>query len=58
MNNLFLKRIAFVLTLSSGYLTFAQDKAEKTIQKFEQDYPQEKIHLLFNKDHYVAGENL
>lgn len=58
MSRFFLKRIALILTLSAGCLAYAQDKAEKAIQKFEQEYPQEKIHLLFNKDHYVAGENL
>ena len=58
MSRFFLKRIALILTLSAGYISYAQDKAEKAIQKFEQEYPQEKIHLLFNKDHYVAGENL
>lgn len=58
MSSLFLKRIALILTLSAGCISYAQDKAEKALQKFEQDYPQEKIHLLFNKDHYVAGENL
>ncbi|MCI3935851.1 hypothetical protein MQX03_01470 [Chryseobacterium aahli] len=58
MSSLFLKRIALVLTLSAGCISYAQDKAEKALQKFEQDYPQEKIHLLFNKDHYVAGENI
>lgn len=58
MSRFFLKRIALVLTLSAGYISYAQDKAEKALQKFEQEYPQEKIHLLLNKDHYVAGENL
>lgn len=58
MSRFFLKRIALVLTVSTGCLTFAQDKAEKAIQKFEQEYPQEKIHLLLNKDHYVVGENI
>ncbi|AYN02110.1 hypothetical protein [Chryseobacterium sp. 3008163] len=58
MSSLFLKRIAFVLTLSAGCTSYAQDKAEKALQKFEQEYPQEKIHLLLNKDHYVAGENI
>ncbi|MCU7616859.1 hypothetical protein NZ698_06595 [Chryseobacterium sp. PBS4-4] len=53
-----LKRMAFVLTLSASTCVQAQDKAEKALQKFDQNYPQEKIHLLFNKDHYVAGENL
>ncbi|WP_439479271.1 hypothetical protein [Chryseobacterium aquaticum] len=36
----------------------AQGKAETALQKFGENYPQEKIHLLLNKDHYVAGENL
>lgn len=58
MSRFFLKRIALVLTLSAGCISYAQDKAEKALQKFEQEYPQEKIHLLFNKDHYVAGENI
>ena len=58
MSSFFLKRIALVLTLSAGCISYAQDKAEKALQKFELEYPQEKIHLLFNKDHYVAGENL
>ncbi|NMR34315.1 hypothetical protein HIO71_08845 [Chryseobacterium aquaticum] len=36
----------------------AQGKAETALQKFGENYPQEKIHLLLNKDHYVTGENL
>ncbi|MBW8523694.1 hypothetical protein K0U91_13040 [Chryseobacterium chendengshani] len=52
-------KIYFIIVLLSFIQYFsAQDKAEKALQKFEQDYPQEKIHLLFNKDQYVAGENL
>ena len=58
MNICFLKKIILVFTLSITALVQAQDKAEKALQKFEQNYPQEKIHLLFNKDQYVAGENL
>lgn len=37
---------------------FSQNKAEDALLKFEKDYPQEKVHLIFNKDHYVAGENI
>lgn len=58
MSHFLLKRIALTLTLSVASIYYAQDKAEKALEKFEQTYPQEKIHLLFNKDHYVAGENL
>lgn len=36
----------------------AQNKAEESLKKFAENYPQEKVHLLFNKDHYVAGENI
>ncbi|ANF52284.1 hypothetical protein A0O34_17940 [Chryseobacterium glaciei] len=36
----------------------AQEKAEQALKTFEQKYPQEKIHLLFNKENYVAGENI
>lgn len=36
----------------------AQGKAEKAITTFFEKYPQEKIHLVFNKNSFVAGENL
>ncbi|MBB4805732.1 hypothetical protein HNP38_001004 [Chryseobacterium defluvii] len=36
----------------------AQDKAEQALRIFAEKYPQEKVHLLFNKSSYVAGENL
>ncbi|MDF2552377.1 MAG: hypothetical protein K0R77_1652 [Chryseobacterium sp.] len=52
------KRMALVLTLSAATYAYTQDKAETALQKFAENYPQEKIHLLFNKDHYVTGENL
>ncbi|MCY0976457.1 hypothetical protein PGH12_04760 [Chryseobacterium wangxinyae] len=59
MNSLVLKRMALAFALSAPYaFTQAQNKAETALQKFAENYPQEKIHLLFNKDHYVAGENL
>ena len=54
LSNWFL--LLFILSLSLN--TFAQDKAEKALQKLELNYPQEKVHLLFNKDHYVVGENI
>jgi len=54
----FLKRTVLALTLSAAAYVQAQGNAEKALQKFEQNYPQEKIHLLFHRDHYVAGEQL
>ncbi|MFC3157936.1 hypothetical protein ACFOEQ_05035 [Chryseobacterium arachidis] len=36
----------------------AQGKAEKAIEAFSEQYPQEKIHLVFNKNSFIAGENL
>ncbi|SDR05260.1 hypothetical protein SAMN05421664_3304 [Chryseobacterium soldanellicola] len=36
----------------------SQEKAEQALKTFEEKYPQEKIHLLFNKNNFVAGENL
>lgn len=36
----------------------AQGKAEKAIETFSEKYPQEKIHLVFNKNSFIAGENL
>lgn len=58
MNFSLLKRVALVITLSAIPYAHAQNKAETALQKFGENYPQEKIHLLLNKDHYVAGENL
>lgn len=34
----------------------AQQKAEQALKTFEQKYPQEKIHLLLNKNNFVAGD--
>ena len=45
------------LLLLPGYL-FAQNKAEQALQTLSEKYPQEKVYLLYNKDHYVAGENM
>lgn len=58
MNSSLLKRMALALTLSATSYAHAQNKAETALQKFGESYPQEKIHLLLNKDYYVAGENL
>lgn len=36
----------------------AQDKIEKAIQNLEQNYTQEKVFLLMDKDNYVVGDNI
>lgn len=53
------KKILYLLCifLALGSLA-AQDKAEKALETFSEKYPQEKIHLVFNKNSFVAGENL
>ena len=36
----------------------AQGNAEKALQNLDENYPQEKIHLFFNKESFVAGETI
>ncbi|WP_312392618.1 hypothetical protein [Chryseobacterium sp.] len=54
-----LKKLAPLLFIFSSFINFnAQDKAEQALETFAQKYPQEKIHLTFNKSSYLSGENL
>ncbi len=50
--------ISFLLIFIALDSFQAQGKAEKAIETFSEKYPQEKIHLVFNKKRVVAGENL
>lgn len=52
------KLISFLFILLALGNFQAQDKAEKALEIFSEKYPQEKIHLVFNKNSFVAGENL
>jgi len=45
------------MIMALGYFR-AQDKAEKALELFSEKYPQEKVHLVFNKNSFIAGENL
>ena len=36
----------------------AQDKIDKAVENLEQNYTQEKVYLLLDKEKYVVGENL
>jgi len=53
-----INRILFILYLISSVQIFAQDKAEQAIQRLDQDFPQEKVYLLLNKDQFAAGDNI
>lgn len=58
MNICLFQKPLIALSLATASFYFSQNKAEDALLKFEKDYPQEKVHLIFNKDHYVAGENI
>ena len=49
--------LCLLLLPSAGYL-FAQNKAEQALQTLSEKYPQEKVYILYNKENYVAGENM
>ncbi len=36
----------------------AQDRIDKAIQNLEQNYTQEKVYLMFDKDKYVVGDDI
>ncbi|WP_210151036.1 hypothetical protein [Chryseobacterium scophthalmum] len=58
MNITFSQKPLIALSLIVAPFYFSQNKAEEALKKFEENYPQEKIHLLLSKKNYVAGENL
>lgn len=42
-----------------GMMQFkAQDKIDKAVQNLEQNYVQEKVYVLLDKDNYVVGDNI
>ncbi|WP_312418417.1 hypothetical protein [Epilithonimonas sp.] len=42
-----------------GMMQFkAQDKIDKAVQNLEQNYIQEKVYVLLDKDNYVVGDNI
>jgi hypothetical protein len=52
------KKLILLLILGTNTYYFAQDKVEQAIETLQEKYPQEKIHLFFNKNSYIAGENI
>lgn len=48
----------FFFFLGMLFSVTAQDKAEQALQALEQNFPQEKVYVLFSKDNYIAGENI
>ena len=53
-----INKIVFLLLLISSAHIFAQDKAEQAIQKLDQDFPQEKVYVMFNKEQLAAGDSV
>jgi len=51
-------RILFSLFLIFSLQIFAQNNAEQAIQKLDQNFPQEKVYLLLNKEQYAAGDQI
>lgn len=51
-----IRKIITLSFLASSTILFSQDKAEQALKIFEEKYPQEKIHLLFDKKSYLAGD--
>ncbi|PZU09986.1 MAG: hypothetical protein DI622_16355, partial [Chryseobacterium sp.] len=52
------KLISFLFMIVAATCFRAQNKAEKALELFSEKYPQEKVHLVFNKNSFIAGENL
>lgn len=52
------KLIFFLVIIMTAGCFRAQDKAEKALELFSEKYPQEKVHLVFHKNSFIAGENL
>jgi hypothetical protein len=55
--NLIRKLFCSLLLFPAAHL-FAQNKAEQALETLSQKYPQEKVYLLYNKENYLAGENM
>lgn len=53
-----IKRILLFLSLSFIYFIHAQTKIERAIEILENDYAQEKVYLLLDKDRYLNGDNI
>lgn len=53
-----MKKLILMLALGMACDFNSQIKAEEALKILNEKYPQEKIHLLFDKKSYLAGENL
>ncbi|WP_346984785.1 hypothetical protein [Chryseobacterium sp. POE27] len=52
------KLIPLLIVVNTVSSVCAQNSAEKAIAAFSEKYPQEKIHIVLNKNSYIAGENI
>ncbi len=57
LNQLFCKSFLFLLIITSAF-SFSQDKAEQAVQNLDQNFPQEKVYLMLDKNSYAVGDNI
>ncbi|KMQ65422.1 hypothetical protein ACM46_05865 [Chryseobacterium angstadtii] len=53
-----MRKLIFILVLGMVNEFNSQIKVEEALKTFKEKYPQEKIHLLFDKKNYLTGENI
>lgn len=53
-----MKNLLGLLVLCLGLILNAQLKPEDAIQQYDERFPQEKISILFDKDKYIAGDQI
>ncbi len=53
-----IKKVVFYISFILSGQIFSQDKAEQAIQNFDQNFPQEKVYMMFDKTNYAAGDNI
>ncbi|MCO5236059.1 MAG: hypothetical protein M9933_07285 [Chitinophagaceae bacterium] len=49
--------VGILICMVTGH-AIAQNKVEQALETLSQKYPQEKVYLLYDKDYYLAGENI
>ncbi|WP_413531579.1 hypothetical protein [Empedobacter brevis] len=58
INHSRMKYIYLFVFYFCSLFTFAQSKLETAIKSLETNYAQEKVYLLFDKEDYIAGDNI
>lgn len=50
--------LSVIFLISTVPCLLAQNKVEQALTTLSQNYPQEKVYLLYDKDYYLAGEHI